>query len=273
MWGTFPLYWRLLDLIPAHQTVAWRIVMSALTVGVLIALTDRKLLGRVFRRRRVVALHALSALLISANWLIFMWAVTTDRVLDSSLGYFMNPLVSVLLGTVVLRERLSRAQTIAVAIAAAAVMWLTIEAGVVPFLAMGLASTFALYGLVRKLSPLRSAEGLTVEMTLLLPATVAALAIWAGRGELIVPGDWRFAVLLLAGVVTAGPLLLFASAAQLISLNAVGILQYINPLMQFMIGALIFSEPVGLGRLIGFALIWTALMIFVFDGWQRGAQR
>lgn len=269
MWGLFPLYWRLLDEVPSNQIVAYRVTLAAIVLGGIGALSTRVDLRRLFADRRTLAVHAMSALLIGVNWLAFLTAVALDRVVESSLGYFMTPLVSVLLATVVLRERLSTLQWVAVAIAAVAVGVLTIEAGVVPWIAFVLAASFGLYGLVRKLSPLESLEGLTTEVLLLLAPAAGFLAWRASSGDLIVPSGWRFAVLLTAGLVTVTPLLLFAAAARTIPLSAVGILQYINPLMQFAVGAFIFGEAMSSARYAGFAIIWIGLAVFAADGWLR----
>ncbi|MEZ5374951.1 MAG: EamA family transporter RarD [Acidimicrobiales bacterium] len=269
LWGLFPLYWKLLSEIPSNQIVAYRVTISAVMLGAAGLLTTRVDLRRAFGDRRTLAVHAVSALLIGTNWLAFLYAVAVDRVVESSLGYFMTPLVSVVLAMVVLRERLTSWQWLAVAFAAVGVAVLTIEAGVVPWIAFTLAGSFGLYGLVRKLSPLPSIEGLASEVVLLAVPASLFLGSRAAAGELVVPGGWRFAVLLTAGIVTVTPLLLFAAAARSIPLSAVGILLYINPLMQFVLGAFVFDERVTAGRFAGFAVIWVGLVIFAYDGWRR----
>ncbi len=269
LWGLFPLYWKPLRVVPADQIVAYRITLAAAGLVAVGLWTTKLDLGRVFPNRRTAAVHLLSALLIAANWLAFLYAVSVDRVVESSLGYFMTPLVSVVLGMVVFRERLRRLQWVAVAFAALGVVVLTIEAGLVPWIAFTLAGSFGLYGLVRKLSPLTSIEGLTAEVVMLSPVALAFLAVRIGSDELVVPSGWRLALLGLAGVVTATPLLLFAAAARTIPLSAVGILQYINPLMQFVIGLVAFGETISPGRLMGFVVVWVGLVIFASDGWIR----
>ena len=269
LWGMFPLYWRLLSEIPSNQIVAYRVTTSAVllaTVGLLSSKVDLK---RTFGNRRTVGVHVVSALLIGTNWLAFLYAVAVDRVVESSLGYFMTPLVSVVLGMVVLRERLTAPQWLAVGFAVVGVVVLTVAAGVVPWIAFTLAGSFGLYGLVRKMSPLQSLEGLTAEVVLLFLPALGYLAWQAQGSELVVPSGWRFAVLLTAGIVTVTPLLLFGAAARSIPLSAVGILLYINPLMQFVLGAFVFDEPVTAGRFAGFAVIWVGLIVFAYDGWTR----
>ncbi len=269
LWGLFPLYWKLLAEIPSNQIVAYRVTISAVMLGGLGLFTSKVDLRRAFADRRTIGVHLVSAVLIGVNWLAFLYAVAVDRVVESSLGYFMTPLVSVVLGMVVLRERLTSRQWLAVGFAALGVTVLTVEAGVVPWIAFSLAGSFGLYGLVRKLSPLQSLEGLTSEVVLLAPLAFAYLAWQAGAGDLVVPSGWRFAVLSTAGLVTVTPLLLFAAAARSIPLSAVGILLYINPLLQFMIGAFVFDEAVTAGRFAGFAIIWLGLGVFAYDGWRR----
>lgn len=269
LWGLFPLYWKLLSAIPSSQIVAYRVTISAVMLGGLGLTTSRVDLRRAFADRRTIGVHAISALLIGTNWLAFLYAVAVDRVVESSLGYFMTPLVSVVLGMVVLRERLTSRQWLAVAFAAVGVTVLTIEAGVVPWIAFTLAGSFGLYGLVRKMSPLPSIEGLAAEVILLSLPAFTYLALQAGRADLVVPSGWRFAVLTTAGLVTVTPLLLFAAAARSIPLSAVGILLYINPLMQFVLGAFVFDETVTPRRFAGFAVIWIGLGVFAYDGWRR----
>ncbi len=273
LWGLFPLYWRLLDEVPSRQIVAYRVSISALMLGGLGLLTTKVDLRRAFGDRRTIGVHVVSALLIAANWLSFLYAVALDRVVESSLGYFMTPLVSVVLGMVVLRERLTAAQWIAVGFATAGVVMLTLEAGVVPWISFAIAGSFGLYGLVRKLSPLPSLEGLTAEVVLLFLPALGYLALAGRSNDLVVPSGWRFAVLLTAGLVTVVPLLLFGAAARSIPLSAVGILLYINPLIQFAVGAFVFDEVVTPGRFAGFAVIWMGLGVFAFDGWSRRPDR
>jgi chloramphenicol-sensitive protein RarD len=269
LWGLLTLYWKPLHVVPAGQLVAYRVVLSAAMLGLLGLFNSNPSPRRLLANRQTLRVHGLSAVLIGVNWLTFLYAIATDRVVESSLGYFMTPLVSVLLGMVVLRERLTTAQWVALGFAALGVVVLTIEAGVVPWIAMVLAASFGLYGLVRKLSPLESVDGLSAEVYLLCAPALAYLVIGAGSTGLTVPDGWRLPLLLCAGLATTLPLLLFAAAARSIPLSAVGLLQYVNPTMQFVIGAILFDEPVSTGRLAGFAVIWTGLGVFVYDSFRR----
>lgn len=269
IWGLLPLYWRPLRVIPANQLMAYRVVLSAVVLLGVVLVSNRVRWRRIFPDRRGLAVHAGSGLLIGLNWLVFLYAVSTDRVVESSLGYFMTPLVSVLLGVVVLRERLSSLRAAAAGCAAVGVTIMTIDAGVPPWLALTLAVSFGLYGLVRKLSPLSPIEGSMAETFLLLGPILIYLGWQAGGSGLVVPTDWRLAWLMVAGVATMLPLVLFAAAAQSIPLNAVGILQYLNPFMQLVIGVAIFGESVSRGRLSGFVAIWIGLVLFALDGWRH----
>lgn len=272
LWGLSPIYWRLVD------DVASLDVVLARTVSTTLFLLALHLFGRTFRRMRShitdwrsAAVFALTASCLAANWLIFVWAVNNERVLEASLGYFINPLMSVVLGVVVLRERLRAGPLVSVAIAAVGVVVLTIDVGTLPWVSLTLASTFALYGLIRKTSPAGSLDGLTLEMAFLAPVALTVLAVRAGTGDGVVgasvPG--RDLWLLGAGLMTAAPLLLFASAARQIELWLVGMLQFIAPTIQFVLGAVVWDEPWTGGQAVGFILIWVALGVFVVDLLRR----
>jgi chloramphenicol-sensitive protein RarD len=215
----------------------------------------------------------LSALLLSGNWFVYVWAVNHGRVVDASLGYFITPLVNVLLGTFVLQERPRRAQWCALAIAAAGVLWLTFFAGSLPWVGMTLAATFGVYGLMRKTAPLGALEGLALE-TLLLAPLAAALLAWRTSHGGAVGGDLALLGLLaLAGPLTALPLLLFAAGARRIPLTTLGVLQYIGPTIQFALGVWLFHEPFAGPRLAGFVLIWLALVIYTAESWVAMRRR
>lgn len=272
LWGLSPVYWRLVDDVASIDVVLARTVATALVLGAV------HVGGRTFGRlrahltdARTIAVFALTASCLAANWLVFVWAVSNDRVLEASLGYFVNPLMSVVLGVVVLRERLRMGPLVAVAIAAVGVVVLTIDVGTVPWVSLALASTFALYGLIRKTSPAGSLDGLTLEMAFLVPVALVVLAVRAAAGDGVVgasvPG--RDLWLLGAGVMTATPLLLFASAARQIELWLVGMLQFIAPTLQFVLGAVVWHEPWSGGQAVGFVLIWIALGVFVVDLLRR----
>jgi chloramphenicol-sensitive protein RarD len=267
VWGLLPLYWKLVESISAAETTAVRVVATAALVGPLV-LWGRP--GRGVRRlvadRRALRLHALTAGLLGANWLTYVWAVNNDRVVETSLGYFINPLINVVLGVVVLGERLPRRQWAAVALAAVGVGVLTLEAGTVPWVALILAASFGFYGLQRKTSPLASLDGLSVEMGWLVVPATAALGFLALTGRATVGDELGPTVALVgAGVATAVPLLAFAGAARRIPLSALGLMQYLAPSLQFGIGVLIFGESVSRLRLAGFAVVWAALVVFALD--------
>jgi chloramphenicol-sensitive protein RarD len=225
------------------------------------------------RQPRLVAQFALSALLLSANWLLYVWAVNHGHVVEASLGYFVTPLVNVLLGTWVLKERPRRLQWLAVAIAACGVLWLTLTLGRPPWIALGLAGSFGSYGLMRKTAPLGALEGLAVETAVMAPVAIVALA-WLAvpRGGVFAGMDGAtVGWLLFAGPITAIPLLLFAAGARRITLATLGTLQYLSPTIQFLLGVTWFGEPLQGMRLVGFVLIWLALGVYSADGflWLR----
>ncbi len=268
LWGLSPIYWRSVDSVAAGDIVIHRVLTTLLFLGA------AQLAGRTFGRvRSLVAdprarwMFVLTAVLLASNWLVFVWAVNDDRVLEASLGYFINPLVSVVLGVVVLGERLRAGSMAAVAIAAIGVVVLTIDVGRAPWVSLFLAATFALYGLIRKTSPAGSLDGLTLEMFVLVPFALAALLIRAGAGEgvLTTQSVGMNVWLLGAGLITAAPLLLFATAARRIELWLVGMLQFIAPTLQFVLGAVVWNEPWSGGQAVGFVIIWMALGVFVVD--------
>lgn len=272
-WGLFPLFFKLLGHVNPAEVVAHRTVWSLLFVLLVLAVMKRfawmrDLLGK----PRVLAAFALSALLLACNWLVYVWAVQNDHVLDASLGYFINPLVNVALGFLVLHERPRKLQWLAVGLAAAGVLWLTLQAGRLPWVALALAFSFGFYGLLRKIAPLGALEGLTLETLILTPVAIAALAWWSwqGHGALVAGDGATLALLLLAGPLTAVTLLLFASGARSIPMTTLGLLQYIAPTLQFGLGVWIFHEPFQPARLIGFALIWLALAVYSLESlWTR----
>ena len=266
IWGTFPLYWTLLRGVPTGQVMGHRIVWSSLVLGILVAATGR--VGTIrSASRRVLGLYSVAAVLIGINWTIYVWAVTSGFVVETSLGYFITPLVNVLLGVAVLGERLRRLQWIAVALAAAGVAQLARVSGAPPWIALGLAASFGSYGLIKKRAPLPPVEGLFVE-TLVLAAPALAYLFIAHRSGAGVFLDNHVidAVLLGTGVLTIIPLLLFASAVRGVSLSAMGILQFFSPTMQFLIGVFVMREPFSRLQLAGFALVWIAVALFTADG-------
>ena len=229
---------------------------------------------KVFREPKVLLAFGASALLIAINWLTYIWSVNNGHVVDASLGYFITPLVNVLLGTTLLHERLRRTQWVALALAALGVVWLTVQAGHPPWIALLLATSFGAYGLLRKVATLGALEGLTLETLLLAPLAVAVLIFEWHRGTASFPAPemttnlWLVAL----GPITAVPLLLFAAGARRISMTTLGILQYIGPTIQFMLGVWVFQEAFAWTRLIGFGCIWLALAFYSADSWNRTRQ-
>ncbi|MEO5963252.1 MAG: EamA family transporter RarD [Thermomonas sp.] len=278
LWGVMPLYWHLLKSVPSMQIIAHRIVWSTLLVaGWLGWKYGRGWLRETLSHPRAPWMLALSGGLIAFNWGMYIWAVNAGHVVETSLGYFINPLLNVVLGVALLHERLTRVQWLSVAIATGGVLWLTFNYGSFPWIALSLAVSFGTYGLVRKLAGVAPVRGLGVESVyLVLPAIV--LLLWGemhGDGHVIAHGavaSWSWQImglLVLGGALTALPLIGFADAVQRIPFSMVGVLQYIAPTMQLMIGVLVFKEPFGSDRAIGFTCIWIALAIFAVDGVWR----
>ena len=277
-WGLFPLYFALIATVPPLEVVLHRSVWSLLLVLGVLAWQQRwDWLGETLRQPRRVALFGVSALLLACNWLVYVMAVQTGHVAEASLGYFINPLVNVLLGVLVLRERLRPLQWAAVAVAAAGVLWLTWQGGRLPWIALVLACSFGLYGLIRKTAPLGALEGLALENLLLAPLAVPALLWWSFTrdGVLLTGPASQIGWLLLSGPLTALPLLWFAGAARRLKLATLGLVQYIAPTLQLALAVWVFHEPFDGARLVGFVLIWSALALVSADalGWRPGVRR
>ena len=270
-WGLLPVYWKWLQDVPAPELLSHRVVWSCISLVIVIVVSRqwRRYRSEAFRPS-VLRRFAMAAILIGINWLTYVWAVNSGHIIETSLGYFINPLLSVLLGVVVLRERLRPLQWLPVALAATGVAYLTISYGELPWIALVLAFTFAFYGLIKKTAPLGSLFGLTLETALLLPLALAYLAYVQSTTDSALEGASVATILLLvgAGVMTTIPLLLFASAASRIPLSLIGVLQYIAPTLQFLIGALVYDEPLTTSRLIGFSIVWLALLIFAVEGYR-----
>jgi chloramphenicol-sensitive protein RarD len=272
LWGLFPLYFRLLAAVPATEILVHRIVWSLVFMVVLLSLRRQwAWLVPVLRRPRVLGACALSALLLSTNWLTYVWAVGHDHVLDASLGYFITPLVNVLLGYTVLHERPRPPQWLALALAVVGVVWLTLLVGQLPWIALVLAASFGTYGLLRKVAVLGALEGLALETLLLAPFAVTALVWWvsSGRGSFPAAGATTNWLLVGVGPLTVVPLLLFAAGARRISMTTLGLLQYLGPTIQFLLGVWLFKEPFDTQRAIGFGFIWLGLLAYSADGWRR----
>jgi chloramphenicol-sensitive protein RarD len=281
LWGVFPIYFKQVQSVAPLEVLANRMLWSLVFVaGLLTVLRGARWPRDLLRERPPLGWFVLSALAISLNWLIFIWAVNSGHIVDASLGYFINPLLNVLVGALFLHERLRPAHWAAVLLATLGVGWLTWSEGRLPWIGLSLAFSFSLYGLLRKRAPLGAAEGLAVETALLAPAAGAYLlwlafrhegalvdAVSNGHLELV---GW----LLLAGPVTAVPLLFFAAGARRIPFATLGILQYVGPSLQLLIGVRLYGEPFDTDKLVAYGLIWIALAVFSLDGlWQWRAAR
>jgi len=271
-WGVMPLYFKLIAQIAPTEIVAHRILWSLLFLGALATLWRRwPAIRAAATTSRVLLTMIATALLIAVNWLVYVYAVVSGHVLEGSLGYYLNPLVNVLLGVFILKERLSRPQIAAVALAAAGVAILAAGAGSGLWISLTLAMSFALYGFLRKIAPVDSLEGLSIETAILAPVALGWLIWLQAQGTL---GFTRFGtdidlLLALGGAVTAIPLLLFTAAARRLPYSTLGFLQYIAPSLQFLLAVLIFSEPLTTAHLVCFGAIWSALAIFTIDGWRQ----
>jgi chloramphenicol-sensitive protein RarD len=272
IWGLFPVYFKSLQPIAPLEILAHRMVWSMVFLFIVLSVRLQwRWLGPVLRDRRLLARFAASAALLSANWGIYIWAVNAGHIVEASLGYFVTPLVSVLFGLAFLGERLRPVQWLAVAIAASGVLWLTWQNGHPPWISIALALTFGGYGLLRKTAKLGALEGLTLETILLLPIALLYLAALSlhGDGGFGAAATGLKALLALAGPITAIPLLLFAAGARRIPLSMLGLLQYVTPTLQLLIGVLIYREPFSGAQLIGYGAIWVALAVYSLEGLAR----
>jgi chloramphenicol-sensitive protein RarD len=271
LWGFFPIYWKVLHNVPAIQVIGHRISWSFIFLLTFILLTKqwKDFRSVALTSARTVGIYALAGILLTINWLVYVWGVNSGFIVETSLGYFINPLLSVLLGVIFLRERLRLAQWVPVGIAAAGVIYLTFVYGRPPWIALILAFSFGLYGLVKKLAPLGSLYGLTLETGIVFPAALIYLSVVEFNGTGAFLHDTALINLFLfgAGLVTTVPLLMFASAAKEIPLTLVGLLQYIAPTLQFLIGVFLYKEPFDRSHLIGFGIVWMALLIFLVENY------
>ena len=274
-WGLVPLFWKLLDGVGPVEILAHRIAWSLILVTALLFLTGgAKSAFGAFKIRRTLLLFLASSALIAVNWGLFILAVTTHRLADASFGYFINPLANVVLGVVVLGEKLARLQKIAVGLAALAVGFLLIAGGTFPWLAFALAGTFAIYGLIRKLAPLESIAGLFVETLVLTPVALAAIVWFESHGGAFSRGDHHLALLLVAcGPITALPLVWFAAAARKLPLSTLGLFQYLAPSLQLLVAVFVFREDVPVQRFVAFGLVWAALVIHTTHLLRSSARR
>ncbi|MCX7609457.1 MAG: EamA family transporter RarD [Anaerolineales bacterium] len=268
-WGLFPAYWKLLKHVPALQLLSHRIIWSFLfLLAFLLATKQWTKFRRAIVSLKVLSLYLVAAVLIGVNWLTYVWAVNAGYIVETSLGYFINPLLNVLLGVLFFRERLRPLQWLPVMLAAVGVIYLSWAYGRLPWIALLLAFSFGFYGLVKKIAPLSSVFGLSLETGLLfLPALGWLLvAERGGQGAFLHAGLATDLLLVGAGPITSIPLLMFAAAAQRIPLSMLGIIQYIAPTLQFLLGIFAFREPFTHAQLIGFSIVWTALLLFWGEG-------
>lgn len=275
-WGLAPLYFKTVGHVPPPEILAHRILWSCVLLALILwRRGEWRTLGVVARDRRLLGTLAVSTVLIAVNWFVFIWAIANGRLLQASLGYFINPLVNVLLGVLILKERLRRPQAVALLLAAGGVVLMSLRVGGVPAVSLILASSFAVYGLLRKQTPVGGVVGLAVETGLLFPLALLYL-FWLGdQGRLVFSRlDLRTDLLLAAsGVVTALPLVWFANAARRLRLSTIGILQYLAPSLQFLLAVLVFGEPFAVGELASFGLIWAALAVYTVDAIRRSSTR
>ena len=272
MWGAFPLYWPLLEPAGAIELLAHRVTWSAIAMVILVAVMRRgRELRAIVGNPRVRRLLAMAAVVISVNWGVFIWGVNNGHVIETSLGYFINPLVTVLFGVLILGERLRPLQWVALGIAAVAVLGLAVVAGRPPWVALALAFSFGSYGLLKKQANVGAVEGLTVETLVIGPVALAYL-LWlgaVGESQAFVDLPWHFVLLASSGIVTALPLICFGGAATRVPLTTLGLLQYLAPTLQFLLGVVVLGEPMSVGRWLGFAVIWAALALFTADSLRQ----
>lgn len=275
IWGLFPVFFKLFENVPILEVASHRVVWCVpLLLLILLARGQMASLLAALRHGKAMAMLLLSSAMIAANWLIYIYAVTSENVVAASLGYFLNPLLNVLLGYLFLSERLSKIQLAAVILAGIGVAFLAAGALDTLWISISLAFSFAFYGLIRKIAPVESLPGLTIETAILLPPALG-YAIWifySGPGTGWGSDAGMSGLLIFSAVVTAIPLLLFGSAARKIGYGTIGFIQYIGPTLQFLLGMLIYKEPLNLSQIACFALIWCALILFSRDAWQRYKQ-
>lgn len=267
-WGLFPIYFKALHSIPSLEILLHRMVWAL--VFLLLVLAVRRQwtwIANILRQPKLLAGFAASALLLSANWFLYIWAINNDRIVDASLGYFMTPLVNVFLGFILLKERLRSVQWFAIACAGLGVLWLGLQTGHPPWIALALASTFGMYGLLRKTAALGALEGLSLETMLLFPFALSYLIYLAFQGQsgFLQTTTSTQLLLLAAGPITAIPLLMFAAAARRIPLATLGLMQYISPTIQLFIGIWLYHEQFSHDRMLGFLGIWAGLLVYSLD--------
>lgn len=272
-WGLFPLYFKMVTSVGPVEVVAHRALWSFLVLAILIAVLGRwRELGRELRSRRLLLMLSLSTLFIAVNWLVYVYSVASGQILQASLGYFVNPLVNVLLGVVFLRERLRPYQTMSIVLALAGVLVLAGLVGEVPWIALTLALTFALYTLMRKIMPVDGLVSLTVETLAMMPVALAYLGYLAATRHGTQPSIPLLGLLVLSGPVTTLPLLFFGAAARRLRLATMGILQYLTPTLQFLLAVVVFRETFSIAQMVSFLFIWTGIAVYVADSFRAARQ-
>ena len=262
LWGFLPLYMKLMSHISPAEIVAHRVIWSVPIAGaLLVALGRTDSIKQALTTPKMLLMGCVTAALISLNWGIYVWAVTSGHALDAALGYYINPLFSVFLGAVLLGERLNKLQLVAIALAAAAVVVLTVDSGSLPWAAIGMLLTWGIYAFCKKSLPIGPNQGFLLEVLILTPPALAYL-LWLGPGNTFASTSSNTWLLLGCGVVTAIPLLIYANGAKLLRLSTIAVLQYIAPTMIFLIGVFVFNEPFGQARMIAFPMIWAALVLY-----------
>jgi len=268
IWGLVPVYWKLIKHVPAIQLIGHRIIWSFILLAAVLLVTRKwSELCSLASNRKVLRIYFVAAILVGFNWFIYVWAVNSGYIVEASLGYFINPLFSVLLGVVFLRERLRLVQWLSVGLAATGVLYLTIAFGRPPWIALGLTVTFGLYGLVKKTAPLSSINGLTLESGILfLPGLIfLGYQDWIGQGAFLHTGIGSDLLMAGAGLITTIPLVMFSYAAQRIPLTTIGLMHYITPTCQFFLGVLVYGEAFSRAQALGFGIVWAALVIFCIE--------
>ena len=272
LWGFLTIYWKALSDFPAVELIGWRLLMAVAVLAVVLAITGRLgVLRRVARDRRLRRRVALAAVLLVTNWTAYVYAVVADHVIETALGYFMAPLGTMLIGVLVLGERLRSAQRLAVAFAITAVVVLTVSYGRLPVVALLLASTWSVYGLLKKQVPLHPYESLAAETTVLLVPALGVVMWGVAQAESVVrtASTWQWLLVIGSGAITVLPLLLFAGAAQRVPLSVLGPIQYLVPSINFLLGWLAYGEDLPVSRFVGFALVWAGLVVLAVDSVQR----
>ena len=272
LWGAFPLYWRLLDVSPPFEVLAHRVIWSVAFALLLVTVSRQwREIKPIVKNPKSIAWLFGAAVVVTMNWGVFIYGISIDRVLEGSLGYFINPIFTVAIGVIFLGESLRPLQWVAIGLGVISIVIFTVDYGHLPYIALALALTFAFYGLIKKQVGVSALAGFTVETAIILPFALGFLYFLNQQGENTFGqlGAWHAAAMIGGGIITAIPLLLFAGAANRIPLSTLGILQYIGPIMQFVIGWLIFNEPMTSGQWIGFTVVWAAVVVFTWESFAH----